>query len=122
MGVSTLILLIIDPAAASSSWAYPAPVSSLDDVAIGAITLGTLFSKLVWLFLGGLMLYFSRPPEEARGIVITVVVLEFSAWMLVDLAGLINGWEAGVVALLVATHPAIGVTGILALRSGRETK
>jgi hypothetical protein len=106
---------LFDPNAFAAIWAST-EVGALDEVAVRGIRVAGLPGVLTWVLLGVMMLIFSRMPERARVLVITVAAWELLVWAPVDLVGLSSGFAAPRALTLIAIHASIGVSGLLLLR------
>jgi len=121
-GGGTTLLRVVDPESAAAMWTPTATPGTLDPVAVEAVLVPGLFASLSWLVLGVLLVYFARVPARATVLVIVVVALELFAWMPLDIVALTDGWPVGRAMSLMTVHFAIGVTGVLALRSGKTAR
>ena len=108
-------LALADRAEFGALWAST-EASTLDELAIRGIQIAGLPGVMTWLLLGVLMLVFSRMPEKARVLVITVALWELLVWIPSDIVGSFNGFTIPRTASLVAVHLAIGLSGLLLLR------
>ena len=118
-GVGLALAGFFDPGAFAAIWAST-EVGVLDEVAVRGIRVAGLPGVLTWVLLGVMMLIFSRIPERARVLVITVAAWELLVWLLVDLVGLSSGFTVPRALSLIAIHVAIGVSGLLLLRQSRD--
>jgi hypothetical protein len=103
-----------DPSAFAAIWAST-DVGVLDEMAVRGIRVAGLPGVLTWVLLGVMMLIFSRMPERARVLVITVAAWELLVWLPVDLVGLSSGFAVPRALSLIAIHVSIGVSGLLLL-------
>lgn len=106
---------LFDPNAFAAIWAST-EVGALDEVAVRGIRVAGLPGVLTWVLLGVMMLIFSRMPERARVLVITVAAWEILVWLPVDLVGLSSGFAVPRALTLITIHVSIGVSGLLLLR------
>ena len=103
------------PANFAAAWAS-VPAETLDAVAVRGMLVAGMPGVLTWVLLGALLWIFSRAPARARMLVIVVAAWELLVWAPLDVIGLLNGFEVGRAATLIAIHVVIGVSGILVLR------
>jgi len=106
---------LLDRAGFAAMWAS-AEASALDELAIRGAQIAGLPTVMTWALLGVLMLVFSRMPEKARVLVITVALWELLVWIPSDIVGSFNGFTVPRTVSLVAVHAVIGITGLLLLR------
>jgi hypothetical protein len=121
-GGGLTLLRIADPEQAAAVWTATQVPGVLDPVAVQTVLIPSLFVTLSWLVLGALLLYFTRAPAQAGGVVIVVVALELFAWVPLDAVTLSYGWSLARSISLLLIHFAIAVTGILALRASRAAR
>jgi hypothetical protein len=110
---------LLDRAGFAAMWAST-EAGALDELAIRGAQIAGLPTVMTWALLGVLMLVFSRMPEKARVLVITVALWELVVWIPADIVGSFNGFTVPRTATLVAIHAVIGISGLLLLR--RATK
>ena len=113
IGVTAQALFV--PAQFAALWAS-VPAETLDAIAVRGMLVAGMPGVLTWVLLGSMMWIFSRAAAGARMLVIVVAAWELLVWAPLDVIGLLNGFEVGRVAALVAIHALIGVSGILVLR------
>ena len=106
---------LLDRAGFAAMWAS-AEASALDELAIRGAQIAGLPTVMTWALLGVLMLVFSRMPEKARVLVITVALWELLVWIPSDIVGSLYGFTMPRTATLVAIHAVIGVSGLLLMR------
>jgi len=106
---------LLDRAGFAAMWAS-AEASALDELAIRGAQIAGLPTVMTWALLGVLMLVFSRMPEKARVLVITVALWELLVWIPSDIVGSLYGFTMPRTATLVAIHVVIGVSGLLLMR------
>ena len=100
--------------------ATPLPMSlAADELAVRAFSDANIDIGLVTLVLGVLMLYASREPSRASGLVLTVAMLELFAWTIANLLWMLRGWPPANVIPFTIQHFIIGVTGLLFLRQAK---
>jgi len=114
-GIGIAALAFSVPADFAAIWAS-VPAETLDAIAVRGMLVAGLPGVLTWVLLGAMMWIFSGAPAKARLLVVIVVAWELLVWAPTDLVGLVNGFEVGRAAALIAIHVAIGVSGILVLR------
>jgi hypothetical protein len=114
-GALTTALALFDRAEFAAMWASTEAVA-LDELAIRGAQIAGMPAVLTWLLLGVLMLVFSRSPEKARVLVITVALWELLVWIPADVVGSFYGFTMPRTLALVAVHLAIGLSGLLLLR------
>lgn len=114
-GIGLSLAALFDPDAFAAIWAS-APAGTLDEVAVRGMRIAGLPGVLTWVLLGAMMLIYSRSPERARVLVITVIAWELLVWLPVDLVALFNGFAVPRALTLSTVHIAIGVSGMLLLR------
>jgi hypothetical protein len=114
-GAGVTALALADRAEFGAMWAST-EASTLDELAIRGIQVAGLPGVLTWVLLGVLMLVFSRMPEKARVLVITVALWELLVWIPSDIVGSFNGFTMPRTVGLVAVHAVIGISGLLLLR------
>jgi hypothetical protein len=108
-------MAIADPDAFAAIWASTEP-GVLDTVAVRGTLVGSLPGVLTWLLLGIMLWLHSRAPANARLLAVIVIAWELLVWLPLDVVGLLNGFEAGRAAALIATHALIGISGLVILR------
>lgn len=106
---------LADRAGFAAMWAST-EASALDELAIRGAQIAGLPTVMTWALLGVLMLVFSRMPEKARVLVITVALWELLVWIPSDIVGSFNGFTIPRTAALVAIHAVLGISGLLLLR------
>ena len=106
---------LLDRAGFAAMWAS-AEASALDELAIRGAQIAGLPTVMTWALLGVLMLVFSRMPEKARVLVITVALWELLVWIPSDIVGSFYGFTMPRTMTLMAIHVVIGVSGLLLLR------
>jgi hypothetical protein len=104
------------PAEFAANWAS-VPAATLDPIAVRGMVVAGMPGVLTWALLGAMLWIFSSAPAKARMLVMVVVAWELLVWAPLDVIGLFNGFEIGRAAALLAIHAAIGISGILVLRS-----
>jgi hypothetical protein len=112
----------LDPEGMAAMWTATQESGVLDPLAVEAILVPTLFVTLSWAVLGILMLYFTREPARAGGLVIVVAALELFAWMPLDVVAWSSGWAATRSVPLIVVHILIAGTAIIALRASRAAR
>jgi hypothetical protein len=112
----------LDPEGMAAMWTATQETGLLDPLAVQAILVPTLFVTLSWVVLGILMLYFTRMPARAGGLVMVVAALELFAWMPLDVVAWSSGWAATRSVPLIVVHLVIAGTAILALRASRAAR
>lgn len=115
MGGGLTAQALFDRAGFAATWAS-SDASALDELAIRGAQIAGLPGVMTWLLLGVLMLVFSRTPEKARVLVITVALWELLVWIPSDIVGSLYGFTMPRTATLVAIHAVIGISGLLLLR------
>ena len=114
IGVTAQALFV--PAQFAALWAS-VPAETLDAIAVRGMLVAGMPGVLTWVLLGAMMWIFSGAAGAgARMLVIVVAAWKLLVWAPLDVFGLLNGFEVGRVAALVAIHALIGVSGILVLR------
>jgi hypothetical protein len=114
-GVGLTAQAWLAPAEFAANWAS-VPAATLDAIAVRGMVVAGMPGVLTWVLLGAMLWIFSRAPAKARLLVIVVAAWELLVWAPLDVVGLLNGFEVGRAATLIAIHAAIGVSGILVLR------
>jgi hypothetical protein len=115
-GIGIAAMAFFDPAEFAAIWAS-VPAETLDAIAVRGMLVAGLPGVLTWVLLGAMMWLCSSAPLKARLLVVVVVAWELLVWAPTDVVGFLNGFEIGRAAVLIAIHAAIGVSGILVLRS-----
>lgn len=108
-------MALLNRAEFSAIWAST-EASALDELAIRGAQIAGLPTVMTWVLLGVLMLVFSRMPEKARALVITVALWELLVWIPADIVGSFYGFTMPRTLALVAIHAVIGLSGLLLLR------
>ena len=114
-GGGVTALALADRAEFGAMWAST-EAGALDELAIRGIQVAGLPGVLTWVLLGVLMLVFSRMPEKARVLVITVALWELLVWIPSDIVGSFNSFTMPRTVALVTVHTVIGISGLLLLR------
>lgn len=114
-GAGLSLAALFDPGEFAAIWAS-VPAGTLDEIAVRGIRIAGLPGVLTWALLGTMMLIFSRVPERAGVLVLTVAAWELLVWLPVDLVAAFNGFAASRTIALVTVHAVIGVSGLLLLR------
>ena len=114
-GGGVTALALADRAEFGAMWAST-EATALDELAIRGIQVAGLPGVMTWVLLGVLMLVYSRMPEKARVLVMTVALWELLVWIPSDIVGSFNGFTMPRTVALVAIHAVIGVSGLLLLR------
>jgi hypothetical protein len=117
-GAFTTALALFDRAEFAAMWAST-EAGALDELAIRGAQIAGMPAVLTWLLLGVLMLVYSRAPEKARVLVITVALWELLVWIPSDVVGSFYGFTMPRTLGLVAVHLAIGLSGLLLLRRAK---
>ncbi len=120
-GGGLTLFSLADRAGAVAVWAPMLPPGSLDEVAVEALSFPSLFVNQSWVILGVMMLYFTRAPARAGMLILIVSALELFAWIPLDVMALNSGWSVARGVVLLTIHIAIAGTGILLLRSHKNT-
>ena len=80
------------------------------------LNIGQHSETLTWAVLGGLMIYFSFRPADAKTLVLTVALLELFVWIPGTIALIIGGMSVSVGAVFIVLHLIVGVAGLWLMR------